>query len=151
MSWEDSLYQLIFLQILPILLNQLLCQLHRCQPHCLNVSTTPITAMGCQQCLPIGVVQLKGKHCWKPHCHNGVVDTFGQYLLVYGQIETISSHQILRPDFEIDISNITNVHKVWILILDLKHYWQSVPYYVRIGWKSIWSNNKWTESWNRSC
>ena len=27
-----------------------------------NVSTTPITAMGCQQCLPLSVVQLKGKH-----------------------------------------------------------------------------------------
>ena len=40
-----------------------------------NVSTTPITAMGCRQCLPLSVVQLKGKHCQKPHCHNGVVDT----------------------------------------------------------------------------
>jgi hypothetical protein len=43
---------------------------------CLNVSTTPITAMGCWQCLPLSVVQLKGKHCRKPHCRNGVVDTF---------------------------------------------------------------------------
>ena len=42
-----------------------------------NVSTTPITAMGCRQCLPLSVVQLKGKHCQKPHCRNGVVDTFG--------------------------------------------------------------------------
>jgi hypothetical protein len=42
-----------------------------------NVSTTPITAMGCQQCLPLSVVHLKGKHCRKPHCRNGVVDTFG--------------------------------------------------------------------------
>ena len=45
---------------------------------CLNVSTTPITAMGCRQCLPLSVVQLKGKHCRKPHCRNGVVDSFGQ-------------------------------------------------------------------------
>ena len=30
-----------------------------------NVSTTPITAMGCRQCLPLSVVQLKGKHCRK--------------------------------------------------------------------------------------
>ena len=37
--------------------------------------------MGCQQCLPLSVVQLKGKHCRKPHCHNGVVDTFGQWWL----------------------------------------------------------------------
>ena len=42
-----------------------------------NVSTTPIMAMGCRQCLPLSVVQLKGKHCRKPHCRNGVVDTFG--------------------------------------------------------------------------
>ena len=31
--------------------------------HSLNISTTPITTMGCQQCLPFSVVQLKGKHC----------------------------------------------------------------------------------------
>ena len=43
---------------------------------CPNVSTTPNTAMGCRQCLPLIVVQLKGKHCPKPHCCNGVVDTF---------------------------------------------------------------------------
>ena len=42
-----------------------------------NVSTTPITARGCKQCLSLSVVQMKGKHCWKPHCPNGVVDTFG--------------------------------------------------------------------------
>ena len=42
-----------------------------------NISTTPITAMGCQLCLPLSVVQLKGKHCRKLHCRNGVVDTFG--------------------------------------------------------------------------
>ena len=41
-----------------------------------NVSTTPIMAMGCWQCLPLSVVQLKGKHCRKPHCFNGIVDTF---------------------------------------------------------------------------
>ena len=45
--------------------------------HSPNVSTTPITAMGCRQCLSLSVVPLKGKHCRKPHCHNGVVDTFG--------------------------------------------------------------------------
>ena len=33
--------------------------------------------MGCQQSLPLSVVQLKGKHCRKPHCRNGVVDMFG--------------------------------------------------------------------------
>ena len=45
---------------------------------CPNVSTTPITAMVCRQCLPLNVVQLKGKYCRKPHCRNGVVYTFGQ-------------------------------------------------------------------------
>ena len=43
---------------------------------CPNVSTTSITAMGCRQCLPLKVVPLKGKHCRKPHCCIGVVDTF---------------------------------------------------------------------------
>ena len=46
------------------------------QRSCTNVSTTPITAMGCRQCLPLHVVQLKGKHCQKTYCRNGVVDTF---------------------------------------------------------------------------
>ena len=45
---------------------------------CPNVSTTPITAMGCLKCLPLSVLQLKSKHCQKPHCRNGVVDTFEQ-------------------------------------------------------------------------
>ena len=39
--------------------------------------------MGCRQCLPLSVVQLKGKHCRKLHCHNGVVDTFGPSLLIF--------------------------------------------------------------------
>ena len=45
---------------------------------CSNVSTTPVTATGCQQCLLLSVVQLKDKHCRKPHCRNGVVGTFEQ-------------------------------------------------------------------------
>ena len=44
-----------------------------------NIPTTPITAMGFGQCLPLSVVQLKGKHCQKPHCRNGVVDAFRPY------------------------------------------------------------------------
>ena len=42
--------------------------------------------MGCLQCLSLSVVQLKGKHCRKTHCHNGVVDTFGQYYQKYPKI-----------------------------------------------------------------
>ena len=45
---------------------------------CLKVSTTPIKKMRCRQCTPLSVIQLKGKHCQKHHCHNGVIDTFGQ-------------------------------------------------------------------------
>ena len=41
-----------------------------------NISATPITAMGCRQCLSLSVVQLKGKYWEKPHCGNRVVDTF---------------------------------------------------------------------------
>ena len=37
--------------------------------------------MGCRQFLPLSVFQLKSKHCWKPHCRNGVVDTFGQKII----------------------------------------------------------------------
>ena len=40
--------------------------------HTPNVSTAPITSIGCWHCL--SVVQPKGKHC-----HNGVVDTFGPW------------------------------------------------------------------------
>ena len=39
-------------------------------------------AMGCRQCLSLSDVQLKGKHCRKPHCRNGVVDTFGHYQII---------------------------------------------------------------------
>ena len=55
---------------------------HNFKSLCLNVSTTSITAMGCRQYLPLSIVLLKGKHCRKPHCCNGVVDTFGPCCLV---------------------------------------------------------------------
>ena len=55
----------------------------------LNISKTPITAMGCRQCLPLSDVQLKGKHCQKTHCRNGVVDTLelGLVLWVLGHYQ----------------------------------------------------------------
>ena len=43
---------------------------------CLNVSTTPIAAIGCWQGLPLSVVQLRGKHC-----RNGDIDMFGLWCL----------------------------------------------------------------------
>ena len=58
----------------------ILSNIKETMPEC--IYTTPVTAMGCRQCLPLSVVQLKGKHCRKPHCRNGVVDTFGlSYLM----------------------------------------------------------------------
>ena len=36
---------------------------HLQMSNCPKISTTPITAMGCWQCLSLSVVQLKGKHC----------------------------------------------------------------------------------------
>ena len=50
-----------------------------CGKHNTHISSSQyslITAMGCQQCLPLIVLQLKGKHC-----RNGVVDTFQQLAL----------------------------------------------------------------------
>ena len=41
-----------------------------------NVSKIPISATGCRT-VYLCVVQLKGKHCRKTHCRNGVVDMFG--------------------------------------------------------------------------
>ena len=38
--------------------------------------------MGCRQYLSLSVVQVKVKHCRKPHCRNGAVDTFRQGKLI---------------------------------------------------------------------
>ena len=49
--------------------------------------------MGCRQCYCLlrSVVQQKRKHCRKPYCCNGVVDTFGPSCLIWyffwGQVE----------------------------------------------------------------
>ena len=61
--------------------------------HSPNVSTTPIMAMGCRQCLPLSIVQLKGKHCRKLRCRNGVVDTF-KHVSVTSELQRVgvSSH-----------------------------------------------------------
>ena len=56
--------------------------------------------MGCRQCLPLSVVQQKGKHCQIPHCRNGVVDTFGQYgvLEITHDTKVLSSHSSSTRD-----------------------------------------------------
>ena len=74
--------QLIFITVLLFLLNVMFS---KTRPVTFistgsNVSTTPIMAMGCRQCLPLSAVQLKGKHCWKCHCRNGVVYRFWLYV-----------------------------------------------------------------------
>ena len=69
-----------------------------------NVSTTPITAMGCRQCLFLSVVQLKGKLCRTPHCRNVVVDTFGPCITLVKSNPFIHPSRALwiidTPDFD---------------------------------------------------
>ena len=52
--------------------------------HSPNVSTTPITAMGCQQCLPLSVVQLKVNIAQKPIAIMGLQTRSGQVSLLSG-------------------------------------------------------------------
>ena len=49
--------------------------------------------MGYRQCLPLSVVQMKGKHCRKPHCRNGVVDMLGHYTSIGILIVPIKEEQ----------------------------------------------------------
>ena len=70
---------------------------------CPNVSTTPITGMGCRQCLPLSAVQLKGKHFRKPHCLNGVVDTFKQYNLPETNLFLSAQMAVLSSFFQVII------------------------------------------------
>ena len=52
--------------------------------------------MGCRQCLPLSVVQLKGKHWRKPHCCNGVVHTCGLILFfLSSNAESFYKHDFL--------------------------------------------------------
>ena len=72
----------------------------------LNVSTTPIKAMECRQCLPLSVVQLRGKYCQKPNCHNVFVDMFGldtsgQKLSVFGVYVVALLKRLLINQFSI--------------------------------------------------
>ena len=74
-------------------------QVHRFRCLCPILSTTPITAMGCWQCLSLSVVQLKGKHYQKTHCRNVVVDTFRLFLSCQQQKNTKNGAAVtsLRP------------------------------------------------------
>ena len=61
-----------------------------------NVSTTPITEMGCQQCLPLSVVQLKGKHCRNPHCRNVVTDQSSVLPFCPNQTQQVNQSSVSR-------------------------------------------------------
>jgi hypothetical protein len=50
--------------------------------------------MGCRQCLSLSVFQLKGNHCRKPHCRNGVVDTFRRYLHIWPLFTFLNSPNV---------------------------------------------------------
>ena len=66
-----------------------------------QLSTTPITTMECRQCLYFSVAQLKGKHCRKHCCRNGVVDTFRHSLskLCQNQIGWWDTEDIWRQSY----------------------------------------------------
>ena len=68
-----------------------------------NVSTTPIMAMGCRQCLPLSVVHKKSKHYQKPHCRNGVVDTFGPWQLCRNDL----------PQYSLRLVSDSSLHPPW--------------------------------------
>jgi hypothetical protein len=72
--------------------------------------TIPITTMGCRQCLPLSVVQLKGKHCRKPHWRNGVVDTLGHYILCYKQTKSRRLKSLLLP---LVVQLLTNIKELF--------------------------------------
>ena len=84
-----------------------------CNGHwlCPNVSTTPIMAMGYWQCLTLSVVHLKGKHCRKPHCRNGVVNTF--------------RHDVCNSDF--------NWPKLKKDLITVQHVWYKTSYQRKLG------------------
>ena len=69
------------------------------------------TSMGCRQCLPLSVVHLKGKHCRKPHCRNGVVNTF--------------RHDVCNSDF--------NWPKLKKDLITVQHVWYKTSYQRKLG------------------
>ena len=89
-----------------------------------NLSTTTITAMGCCQCLSLSVVQLKGKHCWKPHSCNGVVDTFGP-----GKLRAYCTNYICCDDlFYLDPPFAVFLPTVFVKMLPEQHcYCNKIP------------------------
>ena len=77
-QWDQSVYEVLL---------KFLCTFIFTKPGP-NVSTTPITAMGCRQCFYLSVVPLKGKLIWKLRCLNGVVDTIRPFGLAHKKIQS---------------------------------------------------------------
>ena len=82
---KSNLSQFQFLKAIVVWRN-----IHRNTKFVIDGLARTIMAMGCRQCLPLRVVQLKSKQCRKPHYCNGVADTFwlGIYNCKKTQLET---------------------------------------------------------------
>ena len=74
-----------------------------------------------RQCLPHSVVQLKGKHCRKPHCRYWVVDTFGHNTIVSNEHVDfwLNLHNFVSPNLKL--------HNHYYHILGAKG-WKFFPY-----------------------
>ena len=84
------------------------------------------------QCLPLSVVQLKGKHCQKSHCRNGVVDTFEP-----GQLS--GGHWIeYRSKFWFFSSSKFRIHNITKKI-PVQHFWFRFRFLFSKNW--FWSNH----------
>ena len=97
----------------------------------LILTLTPIKAMGCLQCLPLSIVQLKGKLCRNPHCCNGVEDTFG--LIEWTVSKTLIWSLII---IQRDQKGSLEMEKVsWCHRFAIVDFWQArLPQWQQHGW-----------------
>ena len=63
---------------------------------CPKACANPIVAMERWQCLPLSVVQLKGKHCQYPIPIMGVADAVMHYLNSIGLLQLLSGRQLYK-------------------------------------------------------
>ena len=83
-AWSFFEHIIVYYIFVNYFVNYFIVMFWRLSP---SVSTSPITAMGCRQCWPLSVFQLKGKHCRKANYRNGVLDTFGHCVLKQNKIK----------------------------------------------------------------
>ena len=103
-----------------------------------NISTTPITVMGCRQCLSLSVVQLKGKHCRKPNCHNGVVDIDQTYMFGLRSlaISTSTYHRLLFLGVQARPKIFNSKESKWLQFLkSLLHFSKLEVYFFVKTWE----------------